>query len=74
MERDQIIPQKQQGHRDRWQDYSNPSLPQERYSGNICTTQNLNELNKELGTQNWDNFVKEIKTTFSDKTKAVDAE
>ena len=28
----------------------------------------------ELGTQDWDNFVKEIKMTFSDKTKAADAE
>ena len=34
----------------------------------------LNELDKELGTQNWDEFVKEIKTMFSDKTKAADAE
>ena len=33
----------------------------------------LNELDKELGTQNWDDFVKEIKTTFSNKTKAADA-
>jgi len=34
----------------------------------------LNELDKELETQNWDKFVKEIKTMFSDKTKAADAE
>jgi len=34
----------------------------------------LNELDKELGTQDWDNFVKEIKTMFSDKTKAADTE
>jgi len=27
-----------------------------------------------LGTQDWDDFVKEIKTTFSEKTKAADAE
>ena len=33
----------------------------------------LNELDKELRTQDWDDFVKEIKTTFSNKTKAADA-
>ena len=33
----------------------------------------LDELDKELGTQDWDDFVKELKTTFSDKTKAADA-
>jgi len=32
----------------------------------------LNELDKELETQDWDDFVKELKTTFSDKTKAAD--
>jgi len=40
----------------------------------IYTQRKLDELDKELGTQDWDNFVKEIKTTFSNKTKAVDAE
>jgi len=40
----------------------------------IYAQKKLNELDKELGTQDWDNFVKEIKTTFSDKSKAVDAE
>ena len=35
--------------------------------------QKLDEQDKELGTQDWDNFIKEIKTTFSDKTKAADA-
>ena len=40
----------------------------------IYTQRKLNELDKELGIQDWDNFVKEIKTTFSDKTKAADAE
>ena len=40
----------------------------------IYAQRKLNELNKELETQDWDNFVKEIKTTFSDKTKAADAE
>ena len=40
----------------------------------IYVQQKLNELNKELGTQDWDDFVKELKTTFSNKTKAADAE
>jgi len=40
----------------------------------IYTQRKLNKLDEELGTQNWDNFVKEIKTTFCDKTKAADAE
>ena len=39
----------------------------------IYTQKKLNELDKELGTQDWDDFIKEIKTTFSDKTKAADA-
>ena len=34
----------------------------------------LDELDEELGPQDWDNFVKELKTTFSDKSKAADAE
>jgi len=38
----------------------------------IYTQKKLNELDKELGTQDWNDFVKEIKTTFSDKSKAVD--
>ena len=29
---------------------------------------------KKLEIQNWDDFVKEVKITFSDKTKAADAE
>jgi len=33
----------------------------------------LDKLDEELGAQDWDDFVKEIKTTFSDKTKAADA-
>ena len=33
----------------------------------------LNELDEELGTQDWNNFMKEIKTMFSDKIKAADA-
>ena len=40
----------------------------------IYAQQKLNELDEELGTQDWDNFVKELKTTFSDKMKAADAE
>ena len=40
----------------------------------IYAQKKLNELDKELGTQNWDDFVKEIKTTFSDKMKTADAE
>jgi len=39
----------------------------------IYTQKKLDELNKELGTQDWDKFFKEIKTMFSDKTKAADA-
>ena len=33
----------------------------------------LDELDEELETQDWDDFVKEIKMTFSDETKAADA-
>jgi len=40
----------------------------------IYIQKKLDELDKELGTQDWDDFVKEIKTTFSDKSKAADAE
>jgi len=40
----------------------------------IYAQKKLDELDKELGTQDWDNFVKEIKTMFSDKSKAADAE
>jgi len=39
----------------------------------IYAQKKLDELDKELGTQNWDDFVKEIKITFSDKTKVADA-
>ena len=34
----------------------------------------LDELDEELGTQDWDDFIKELKTTFSDKMKAADTE
>jgi len=40
----------------------------------IYVQQKLNELDKEMGTQDWENFIKEIKTIFSDKTKVVGAE
>ena len=30
-------------------------------------------MDEELGTQDWDDFIKEIKTTFSNKTKIADA-
>jgi len=40
----------------------------------IYTQKKLDELDKELGTQDWDDFLKELKTTFSNKSKAADAE
>jgi len=40
----------------------------------IYAQRKLDELDKELGTQDWDDFMKELKTTFSDKKKAADAE
>ena len=40
----------------------------------IYAQKKLNELDEDNDTQDWDKFVKEIKTTFSDKSKAVDAE
>jgi len=40
----------------------------------IYMQQKLDELDEELGTQDWNDFVKEIKTTFSNKTKTADAE
>jgi len=39
----------------------------------IYAQKKLDELDKELGAQDWDDFIKEIKTTFSNKTKAADA-
>ena len=39
----------------------------------IYAQKKLDELDKELGTQDWTKFVKEIKTTFSNKMKATDA-
>jgi len=40
----------------------------------IYAQRKLNELDKETRTQDWENFIQEIKTTFSNKMKAVDAE
>jgi len=40
----------------------------------IYAQRKLDKLDKELGTQDWDDFVKELKMMFSDKTKAADAE
>ena len=39
----------------------------------IYAQKKLDELDEELGTQDWEDFVKEIKTMFSDKSKAADA-
>ena len=40
----------------------------------IYAQRKLDELDEELRTQDWKDFVKEIKTTFSDKIKAADTE
>ena len=40
----------------------------------IYAQKKLDELDKEIRTQDWDDFIKEIKTIFSDKMKAADAE
>ena len=40
----------------------------------IYAQKKLDELDEENNTQDWDDFVKEIKTTFSNKSKAADAE
>ena len=40
----------------------------------IYIQRKLNELDKETRIQDWKEFVQEIKTMFSDKTKAADAE
>jgi len=40
----------------------------------IYTQRKLDELDEKTGTQDWEDFVWEIKTTFSDKTKAADTE
>jgi len=38
----------------------------------IYAQKKLDELDEENDTQDWDDFIKEIKTTFSDKSKAAD--
>jgi len=40
----------------------------------IYAQKKLDELDEDNDTQDWDDFVKELKTTLSDKSKAVDAE
>ena len=40
----------------------------------IYAQKKLNELDEDNDTQDWDEFVKELKMTFSDKSKAADAE
>ena len=40
----------------------------------IYAQKKLDELDEDNDTQDWDDFVKEIKTTFSDKSKAADTE
>ena len=40
----------------------------------IYAQKKLDKLDEDNDTQNWDNFVKELKTMFSDKSKAADAE
>ena len=39
----------------------------------IYAQKKLNELDEDNNTQDWDEFVKELKTMFSDKSKAADA-
>ena len=39
----------------------------------IYAQKKLDKLDKDNDTQNWDEFVKELKMTFSDKSKAADA-
>ena len=40
----------------------------------IYAQKKLDKLDEELRTQDWEDFIKEIKTMFSDKMKATDAE
>ena len=40
----------------------------------IYAQKKLDEFDEDNDTQDWDDFVKEIKTTFSDKSKAADTE
>ena len=38
----------------------------------IYAQRKLDEIDKETGTQDWEEFIWEIKTTFSNKMKATD--
>ena len=40
----------------------------------IYAQKKLDELDEELGTQDWEDFIKEIKITFSNKSKTANAE
>jgi len=40
----------------------------------IYTQRKLDELDEELRTQDWEDFIKEIKTIFSNRMKAADTE
>ena len=40
----------------------------------IYAQKKLDELDEDNDTQDWDDFIQEIKNTFSDKMKAADAE
>ena len=40
----------------------------------IYAQKKLDKLDEDNDIQDWDNFIKEIKTMFSDKSKAADAE
>jgi len=40
----------------------------------IYVQRKLDELDKEIRTQDWEDFIQEIKTTFSNKMKAADTE
>ncbi len=40
----------------------------------IYAQKKLDELDEDNDIQDWDDFMKELKTTFSDKTKAADTE
>ena len=39
----------------------------------IYAQKKLDKLDKETGTQDWDNFIQKIKKTFSDRMKAANA-
>ena len=45
-----------------------------RLRGGVAGIYAQKKLDKDNDTQDWDDFVKEIKTTFSDKSKAADTE